>query len=114
MIKKYATLIVLFVCTVAFANNEHSSTFITSGFEKNVQQDPKGKVVYSNGMLTISGIEQLASVEVYDVLGKKVFGSSKLKGKQRYRFSVTLQKRSMYIVRVQTPKQLKSFKIIAL
>ena len=85
------------------------TSFINSSITQNSE-----KVLFVNGYLKIQGIENIRAVEIYDILGKNIYRNKNVVGKHMLDLAVNLKSKSIYIVKVLTTSETKSFKIVAL
>lgn len=70
------------------------------------------KLFYSNGEIQIDGLTGKGSVQIYSIIGNEIlrFNSETLENFKKY---ISLESGSMYIVRVETEMNVKTYKLIA-
>ncbi len=109
MLKHYL-ISFLFLCLLGIPLQQAEATTpyaITASLQKE-------KAYYHNGQLIIDGMSDIKSIEVYDILGKRVFQTKVVDKTAKQVINVSLRSKNMYIVRVQTTATRKSFKIVAM
>ena len=108
LIRKLLLLILLFPSSIAFANGTFYTNISTS---TNVIQTDKN-VSYKNGNFYLYGFGGPGKIEIYSIIGNKIKTIS-AQNLADYKFTLQLDSRNMYIVRVITLNEIKTFKIIA-
>tara|TARA_B100000767_G_C19744849_1_gene527968 strand:- start:1330 stop:1662 length:333 start_codon:yes stop_codon:yes gene_type:complete len=70
------------------------------------------KLFYSNGEFQIDGLTGIGSIQIYSIIGNEVlrFNSESL---DEFKKSIPLEPGNMYIVRIITETNVKTYKIIA-
>ena len=107
LIRKLLILILLLSSSIAFANRlvyTNISTFT------NVIQTDKN-VSYKNGNFYLHGFSGPGKIEIYSIIGNKIKTIS-AQNLDDYKFTLQLDSRNMYIVRVITLNEIETFKII--
>ena len=107
LIRKLLILILLLPSPIALANvlvYTNISTFT------NVIQTDKN-ITYKNGNFYLYGFSGTGKIEIYSIIGNKMKTIS-AQNLSDYKFTLQLDSRKMYIVRVITSNEIKTFKII--
>ena len=107
MIKKLLVFLVLFSSEAIFSASSKLS--IDQLIE--IAQD-KGVVIYRNGHLHFKGFTGQGRVEIFSIIGNKIFENEVLNFSQ-FQLNILLKKGNMYIVRIIIQDQAKTFKIVA-
>ena len=108
LIRKLLILILLLPSPIALANGPFYTNIST--FTNVVQTDRK--VTYKNGNFYLYGFGGPGKIEIYSIIGNKIKTIS-AQNLADYKFTLQLDSRNMYIVRVITLNEIKTFKIIA-
>lgn len=68
-------------------------------------------LIYKNGLLSIKGLTGIGTVRIYSIIGNEVavFNQIDLYDFQR---NITLESKTMYIVRVETMGEVKTYKLV--
>ena len=107
MIRKLLLFILLFSFSIASAK-EFSNSNITT-FISLIQTD---KIVsYNNGNIYLKGFNGPGSIEIYSIIGNKI-SEINIKELDNFNFMIQLDSRNMYIIRVISQNEVKTFKII--
>ncbi|MDA7699291.1 T9SS type A sorting domain-containing protein, partial [Flavobacteriaceae bacterium] len=91
----------------AFATFEHLSPLIT----KVVFQDPT-VVLHRDGYLYFNGFEGPGQIEIYSIIGNKIFETS-TQDLFQFKLISPLESGNMYIIRVNSNGIIKTFKIVS-
>jgi len=69
-------------------------------------------IIYKNGVFSIKGLTGIGNVKIYSIIGNEVasFNQVNLFDFQR---NISLDLKTMYIVRIETQGQIKIFKFVA-
>ena len=111
MKKKYFTYLLCFL----FLSSSQAivAAHIESKDVGSVLAQKTEKVFYANGRLTLSGFDNIIAVEIFDILGKKIYANNAIRIRESVSLDLTLKANSLYIVRVHSPDTKRSFKIVA-
>jgi len=107
LIKKLLIFLILFSSNFAFATFEHFSPLIT----KVVFQDPT-VVLHRDGYLYFNGFEGPGQIEIYSIIGNKIFETS-TQDLFQFKLISPLESGNMYIIRVNSNGKIKNFKIVS-
>lgn len=77
-----------------------------------LQSEEQIKVFYNKNSLHITGLNDNATIEVYNMLGKKVASFQNIQVTENFTKSVSLPMNNIFIVSVQTENFKKTFKIV--
>jgi hypothetical protein len=88
--------------------NLDSSTLSVDDRNKN-----KIQTRYSGGQLEISGVNTTSTIEVYNLLGRKVVDLRNVAINGTFRRALDLPRNNIYIVKISSPSFSKTFKIVA-
>lgn len=94
------------------ANTPESMNYPYASEYPMVQQE--AKVSFYQGQLRIQGIDNIKAIEVFDVLGKRVFLKERIANNVLISLNIPLKANNIYIVRVHTSQTKESFRIVAL
>lgn len=108
LIRKLLILILLLPSPIALANEPFYTNIST--FTNVIQTDKN--VTYKNGNFYLYGFSGTGKIEIYSIIGNKIKTIS-AQNLADYKFTLQLDSRNMYIVRVITLNEIKTFKIIA-
>ena len=106
-IRKLLILILLLPTSIAFANRSIYTNIST--FTNVIQTDKN--VSYKNGNFYLHGFSGPGKIEIYSIIGNKIKTIS-AQNLDDYKFTLQLDSRNMYIVRVITLNEIETFKII--
>ncbi len=70
------------------------------------------KVFYKKNILFINGLNETATIEIFNMLGKKVASFHNIQVKENFSKSISLAKNNIFIVSVRTENFTKTFKIV--
>ena len=103
-------LILLFIFFLSFpraysAHKNPSSLYLSSVF-----QETKS-IFYKLGNLSIKGFFGKGSVQIYSIIGNKI-SDTKVQDLSEFNLQIDLGKNNMYIIRVLSNSDIKTFKII--
>ena len=107
LIRKLLILILLLPTSIAFANIPIYTNIST--FTNVIQTDKN--VSYKNGNFYLHGFSGPGKIEIYSIIGNKIKAIS-AQNLDDYKFTLQLDSRNMYIVRVITLNEIETFKII--
>ena len=107
MIRKLLLFILLFPISIASAKEISDSNITT--FISLIQTDKN--VSYNNGNIYLKGFNGSGSIEIYSIIGNKISEIS-IKELDNFNFMIQLESRNMYIIRVISQNEVKTFKII--
>lgn len=106
MIKKLILFFIFFSTDLVFAFSEATTPL---SIQTILQEQPL--VYYQAGFLYFEGFEGPGFIEVYSIIGNKIseFSTQEL---IQFKLSTSLESGHMYIIRVNSNKETKTFKII--
>lgn len=107
LIRKLLILILLIPSPIALANGPFYTNIST--FTNVIQTDKN--VSYKNSNFYIYGFSGPGTIEIYSIIGNKIKTIS-TQNLADFKFTLQLDSRNMYIVRVLTLNEIKTFKII--
>ena len=107
LIRKLLILILLLPTSIAFAKGPVYTNIST--FTNVIQTDKN--VSYKNGNFYLHGFSGPGKIEIYSIIGNKIKTIS-AQNLDDYKFTLQLDSRNMYIVRVITLNEIETFKII--
>ena len=107
MIRKLLLFILLFSFSIASAKEFPNSKITT--FIPLIQTDKN--VSYNNGNIYLEGFNGPGSIEIYSIIGNKI-SEINIKELDNFNFMIQLESRNMYIIRVISQNEVKTFKII--
>ncbi|WP_430408869.1 T9SS type A sorting domain-containing protein [Kordia sp.] len=125
MKKLYILLICTFASTVMFASevftiqteitveNTTVSVLDMFDFSQNDQTKKKVHTSYSDGKLTITGVNATSNIAIYNLLGRKVIDLKNVAINGTFSKYLDLPKNNIYIVKITSNNFTKTFKIIA-
>ena len=106
MIKKLILFFIFFSTDLAFASSETTTPL---SIQTILQEQPL--VYYQAGFLYFEGFEGPGYIEVYSIIGNKISEISTQELIQ-FKLSTSLESGHMYVIRVNSNKETKTFKII--
>lgn len=106
MIKKLILFFIFFSTDLVFASSETTTPL---SIQTILQEQPL--VYYQAGFLYFEGFEGPGFIEVYSIIGNKISEISTQELIQ-FKLSTSLESGHMYIIRVNSNKETKTFKII--
>ncbi|SFU38566.1 Por secretion system C-terminal sorting domain-containing protein [Pustulibacterium marinum] len=77
-----------------------------------LQKDEQVKVFYNKSSLYITGLNEKATIEIYNMLGKRVADFSNVQLTNNFNKRLSLPMNNIFIVSVQTENFKKTFKIV--
>jgi hypothetical protein len=104
----YSLLLILF-----FASPKaYSSPSLSNSVIENSSFDEVVKLFYSNGQIQIDGLTGIGSIHIYSIIGNEIarFNNQPLSD---FKKPITLESGNMYIVRIETDRNVKTYKLIA-
>ena len=107
MIRKLLLFILIISLNIASASHLSDSNITT--FRPLLQTDKN--VSYNNGNIYLNGFSGSGSIEIYSIIGNKI-SEITVKELSNFSFMVQLDSRKMYIIRVVSINDVKTFKII--
>ena len=107
MIRKLLLFMLLTNFSIASARHLSHSNITT--FRPLLQTDKN--VSYNNGNIYLNGFSGSGSIEIYSIIGTKI-SEITVKELSNFSFMVQLDSRKMYIIRVVSINDVKTFKII--
>mgnify|MGYP001164185750 CR=1 FL=1 len=107
MIRKLLLFISLFSLSIASAKDFSDSNITT--FVSLIQTDKN--VSYNNGNIYLKGFSGPGTIEIYSIIGNKI-SELNVKELDNFDFMIQLESRNMYIIRVISLNEVKTFKII--
>ncbi len=120
MKKLYILITALITTTTLFAleakNKRFTDTYAIEYLSIQEQDDQnlkKIKTSYSNGKLTVVGLEKTANIAIYNLLGRKVVDLKNVAINGSYNTFLDLPKNNIYIVKITSQALSKTFKIVA-
>ena len=108
MIRKLLFFFLFLNITIALASSIPFSNFSTKIFSTQIDK----LVLYNNGVIYLKGFEGLGIVEIYSIIGNKIY-AFELQNLNEIELSYPLKSGNMYIIRVITTKKAETFKIVA-
>jgi hypothetical protein len=106
LIKKLILFFIFFSTDLVFASSETTTPL---SIQTILQEQPL--VYYQAGFLYFEGFEGPGFIEVYSIIGNKISEISTQELIQ-FKLSTSLESGHMYIIRVNSNKETKTFKII--
>ena len=107
MIRKLLLFILLTTFSIASASHLPHSNITTF---RPLLQTIKN-VSYNNGNIYLNGFSGSGSIEIYSIIGNKI-SEINTKELDNFNFMIQLESRNMYIIRVISQNEVKTFKII--
>ena len=107
MIRKL--LLFILITSLNIASAGHLSDFNITTFRPLIQTSKN--VSYNNGNIYLNGFSGSGSIEIYSIIGNKISEIS-VKELSDFSFMIQLDSRKMYIIRVISINDVKTFKII--
>ena len=105
------TKLLIFISLFTFASSY--GIFPYKLYDLNSIENLVQKVFYKNGVLYVDGFEGSGTITIYSIIGNKVY-SIKLSDLSSYKMiPVNLKTGNMFIIRIQSNTEIKTFKIIA-
>ena len=71
------------------------------------------QVFYKNGVLHLDGFNETGLINIYSIIGNKVFSSEKINLTLSKSLTVSLKTGNMYIIQIHLNNSIQTFKIIA-
>ena len=96
-------------CKVLASRLFHLRSLVLTTFRPLLQTEKN--VSYNNGNIYLNGFSGSGSIEIYSIIGNKISEIS-VKELSNFSFMVQLDSRKMYIIRVISINDVKTFKII--
>ena len=103
-------LILLFIFFLSFSRAYSAHKKPLSSNLSSVFQETKS-VFYKLGTLSIKGFFGKGSVQIYSIIGNKI-SDTKVQDLSEFNLQINLRKNNMYIIRVFSNSDIKTFKII--
>ena len=94
-----------------FIANARAITYPKITIFKTTTQEDKN-VFYSNGNIYLKGFQGPGAIEVYSIIGNKITEVN-TQDLYSFQFLIELESRNMYIIRVVSSNEVKTFKIVA-
>ncbi|MBT4904218.1 MAG: hypothetical protein HON57_03450 [Flavobacteriaceae bacterium] len=108
---KTSTYSLLLILLLAFPKVYSNSPPLISSASSISTQDIV-KLFYSNGQIQIDGLMGTGSIQIYSIIGNEIarFSNESL---ANFKKPVALESGNMYIVRIETETNVKTYKLIA-
>ncbi|MDG1912534.1 MAG: T9SS type A sorting domain-containing protein [Flavobacteriaceae bacterium] len=106
MIKKLALFLILLSTDLVFATSDSTSSL---SIEAILQEQPL--VYYQDGFLYFEGFDGPGFIEIYSIIGNKITEIS-TQELNEFKSSISLESGHMYIIRVNSNREIKTFKIV--
>jgi hypothetical protein len=108
---KTSTYSLLLILLLAFPKVYSNSPPLISSASSISTQDIV-KLFYSNGQIQIDGLMATGSIQIYSIIGNEIarFSNETL---ANFKKPVALESGNMYIVRIETETNVKTYKLIA-
>lgn len=108
---KTSTYSLLLILLLAFLKVYSNSPPLISSASSISTQDIV-KLFYSNGQIQIDGLMGTGSIQIYSIIGNEIarFSNESL---ANFKKPVALESGNMYIVRIETETNVKTYKLIA-
>ena len=108
---KTSTYSLLLILLLAFPKVYSNSPPLISSASSISTQDIV-KLFYSNGQIQIDGLMGTGSIQIYSIIGNEIarFSNETL---AKFKKPVALESGNMYIVRIETETNVKTYKLIA-
>ena len=108
---KISTYSLLLISLLAFSRAYSNYTPIISSASSISSQDIV-KLFYSNGQIQIDGLMGTGSIQIYSIIGNEIsrFTNETL---ANFKKSIALESGNMYIIRIETETNVKTYKLIA-
>ena len=108
---KTSTYSLLLILLLAFPKVYSNSPPLISSASSISTQDIV-KLFYSNGQIHIDGLMGTGSIQIYSIIGNEIarFSNESL---ANFKKPVALESGNMYIVRIETETNVKTYKLIA-
>ena len=103
-------LILLFIIFLSFSRAYSAHNISLSSNLSSVFQETKS-IFYKLGTLSIKGFFGKGSVQIYSIIGNKI-SDTKVQDLSEFNLQIDLGKNNMYIIRVLSNSDIKTFKII--
>ncbi len=103
-------LILLFIIFLSFSRAYSAHNISLSSNLSSVFQETKS-IFYKLGTLSIKGFFGKGSVQIYSIIGNKI-SDTKVQDLSEFNLQIDLRKNNMYIIRVLSNSDIKTFKII--
>lgn len=113
--KKIYTLI----CFVLLTTSVFAKTTMAAPIQNfttvvaNQQDTSKIKASYHQGKLTVTGINSITTISIYNLLGKKVANFQNVSIRGKFSKYIDLPKNNIYIINLTSEKFNKTFKILS-
>ncbi|MDA9685467.1 T9SS type A sorting domain-containing protein [Flavobacteriaceae bacterium] len=105
------TKLLIFICSFIFASGY--GVFTYKPYHLNSIENLAQKVFYNNGVLYVNGFEGSGTITIYSIIGNKVYSIKLSDLSSNKMIPVNLKTGNMFIIRVQSNTEIKTFKIIA-
>lgn len=104
---KRTLVLTAFLLVLSFPINSFGSTF-TPPF---VSTNSVSTVIYKNNVLSIKGMTGIGNITIYSIIGNEVatFQNVNLENFSR---AIDLDSRTMFILRIETATDIKTFKLV--
>ena len=103
-------LILLFIIFLSFSRAYSAHNIPLSSNLSSIFQETKS-IFYKLGTLSIKGFFGKGSVQIYSIIGNKI-SDTKVQDLSEFNLQIDLRKNNMYIIRVLSNSDIKTFKII--
>jgi len=103
-------LILLFIFLLSFLRASSLNEGLHSPNLNSISQETKS-IFYKSGNLSIKGFAGKGSIQIYSIIGNKIT-DVKVQNLNQFNLQVDLEKNNMYIIRVLTNNNIKTFKIV--
>lgn len=112
--KQFYFSILLTLLSIQFSQATPVATSVTQNPPVSVNQQTNDniKVFYKKNTLFINGLNETATVEIYNMLGKKVASFHNIQVEENFSKNISLAKNNIFIVSVRTENFTKTFKIV--
>lgn len=112
--KQFYFLILFTLLSIQFSQAIPVKTSVTHNSPVPVIQQTNDniKVFYKKSTLFINGLNETATIEIFNMLGKKVASFNNIQVKENFSKSISLVKNNIFIVSVRTENFTKTFKIV--
>lgn len=104
---------IFFSILLSLANTAAGAvTSVANHTNPELQTEEQVKVFYNKNLLHINGLTGNATIEIYNMLGKKVADFQNIEVTDNFSKSISLPMNNIFIVSVQTENFKKTFKIV--
>jgi hypothetical protein len=93
--------------------NVNDATLTASTLSRNDINVTKVNTSYSDGKLTITGINTISNIAIYNLLGRKVIDLKNISINGTFSKYLDLPRNNIYIVKISSATFSKTFKIVA-